>query len=273
MENTQHAVLNILEDYSNEKLNLESTQRAVLNILEDYSVEKEKVEIINKDLKFLNSELEQFLYIASHHLQEPLRMVNSYLQLLEKRYKDKLDQDANEFIQFAVEGSNRMKALIVGLLDYSTLSKMNSVEIIHVNDIISKVIENLKLEIKNSNAVISLDNLPSISGNKVEITRLFENLISNAIKFKSERNPEILITGKKGIKEYIFSVKDNGIGIQKEYQGKLFTIFQRLNAITQYSGTGIGLALCKKIVEKHGGKIWVESEFGKGSTFYFTIKE
>lgn len=273
LENTQRAVLNILDDYSKEKINLENSQRAVLNILDDYTIEIEKIEKINKELNFSNNELEQFFYVTSHHLQEPLRLITSFLQLLEKKYKDKLDQDATDYIQFAVDGSIRMKALILGLLDYSQVNKINVFEEIELNDLITKVIENLKVQIDSNNAQIKIDHLPKIIGDKIQISQLFENLISNAIKFRGENRPEIFITGNKEGDQYIFSVKDNGIGIQKEYANKLFSIFQRLNTNVQIQGTGIGLAICKKIVEKHGGKIWFESEFGKGSTFYFTIKE
>ena len=239
--------------------------------------ERKKVEeIINQkseELERSNKELEQFIYAASHDLQEPLRMVNNYLQLLEKRYSDKLDQDANDFINYAVDGSNRMRTLILGLLDYSSINRMRTLEEINVNKLIKEILEDPEIQIKENNATIRTETLPVIFGDKVLIAQIFKNLISNALKFKGEKSPEILISGKENEKEYLFSIKDNGIGIQSEYADKLFTIFQHLNSREQYPGTGIGLAICKKIVEKHGGKIWFESEFGKGTTFYFTLKK
>lgn len=234
--------------------------------------DKNKIQNINKQLISVNQELEQFIYVASHDLQEPQRMINSYLQLLEKKYADKLDQNAREYINYAIDGSNRMRTLILSLLDYSRISKERPFEEIDLNTLLKEVLDRLKPEIIKSNPIIRIEDLPAIYGDKILIGQLFENLLSNAIKFKCERSPEIIVTGKKEKDEYLFSVRDNGIGIQKEYAGKLFTIFQRLNKKEQYPGTGTGLAICKKIVEKHGGKIWFESEFGQGSTFYFTIK-
>lgn len=234
--------------------------------------EKNKAEAINKTLTALNQELEAFIYVASHDLQEPQRMVNSYLQLLEKKYADKLDQNAREYINYAIEGSNRMRTLILSLLDYSRINKERLFEEIDLSLLLKEVINRLKPYITKSNPTIKIETLPSIWGDKLLISQLFENLLSNALKFRSEGTPEILVSCNKGKDEYVFSVKDNGIGIQKEYGGKLFAIFQRLNAKDRYPGAGMGLAICKKIVEKHGGKIWFDSEFGKGSTFYFTIK-
>jgi light-regulated signal transduction histidine kinase (bacteriophytochrome) len=226
-----------------------------------------------KELARSNTELEQFAYIASHDLQEPLRMVTSYLQLLEKRYSDKLDKDAKEFISYAVDGSNRMRSLIHSLLDYSRINRVKPFEIIDVNLLLKEVLENLSTSIKENNATIKIGDLPKINGDPILINQLFQNLIQNAVKFRNTRNPEIDISCKEEKDEYLFSVKDNGIGIQKEYIDKIFVIFKRLHSKEEYPGTGMGLAICKKIVERHGGKIWVESDFGKGSTFYFTIKK
>lgn len=228
---------------------------------------------VAEELKRSNTELEQFAYVASHDLQEPLRMVTSYLQLLEKRYKDKLDKDATEFIGFAVDGSNRMRALIQSLLAYSRINRVKPFEEINLDEQLKDVLENLSTTIKENNAIIKIDELPEIYGDPVLINQVFQNLIENAIKFRNSKTPEIIISGKKINNEYLFSVKDNGIGIQKEYLDKIFVIFKRLHSKDKYPGTGMGLAICKKIVERHGGKIWVESEIDKGSTFYFTIKE
>jgi PAS domain S-box-containing protein len=230
---------------------------------------KEKTE----ELMRSNAELEQFAYVASHDLQEPLRMINSFLQILSEKYKDQLDKDANEFIGFAIDGSNRMKNLIQSLLEYSRLNNINPFEQIDVNFLLNEVLQNLSTQIKENNAMIEVNELPKIYGDPLLIAQLFQNLIANAIKFRTNKNPEIIISGEKTNNEYLFSVQDNGIGIQKEYADKIFIIFQRLNAKGKYPGTGIGLAICKKIVEQHGGKIWFESEINKGSTFYFTIKK
>ena len=210
--------------------------------------------------------------MASHDLQEPLRTISSYVQLIAERYKDKLDKDANEFIDFAVDGSKRMRLLINSLLEYSRINKINPFEWINVRDMIEVIVNDMKDQIKESGVKIKYDELPEIYGDPVLIGQLFQNLISNAIKFRSEKKPQIIISGEKKNDDYIFSVKDNGIGIKSEYMEKIFVIFQRLNSREKYPGTGIGLSICKKIVERHGGKIWVESEPGKGSTFYFTLK-
>lgn len=245
----------------------------ISNDITDRKRISEELKLKSEELTRSNTELEQFAYVASHDLQEPLRMITSYLQLLENRYKDKLDKDANEFIAFAVDGSARMKILILSLLEYSRVNRVKPFEEIDVNLLLKDVLANLSNSIKESNAVIKIDDLPKIKGDHLLIGQLFQNLIENGIKFRKDKNPEIIISGKKENNEYLFSVKDNGIGIQKEYMNKIFVIFQRLNSKEKYPGTGIGLAICKKIVEKHGGKIWVESEMEKGSTFYFTIKQ
>jgi len=248
-----------------------------LSLISRNITEKKKMEAklltVSEELKRSNIELEQFAYIASHDLQEPLRMVTSYLQLLEKRYKDKLDQDAQDFIDYAVDGSKRMRTLILSLLEYSRINRVKPFENIDLNILLKEVLENLSTSIKENKAIIRIDKLPTIKGDPVLITQLFQNLIENGIKFRNSKNPEIIISGKQINGEYLFSVKDNGIGIAEEYMDKLFVIFKRLHSNEKYPGTGMGLAICKKIVEKHGGKIWVESEVGKGSTFYFTIKE
>ncbi|MGQ0829316.1 MAG: MASE1 domain-containing protein [Bacteroidota bacterium] len=249
--------------------------RGFVKITRDITERKNAEIELNKkseELARSNAELEQFAYVASHDLQEPLRMVNSYVQLLASRYKDKLDKDANDFIEFAVDGSTRMRTLIQSLLEYSRVNRIKPFEKIDVNEIINEVMHDLKDSIEKTHAIIKVDKLPVITGDAVLIGQLFQNLIFNAIKFKGPHDPEIIISGKKQNREYLFSIKDNGIGIQKEYSEKIFVIFQRLHSKEKYPGTGIGLAICKKIVERHGGKIWVESELGKGTTFYFTIK-
>ena len=252
-----------------------NNEQCALMIINDISnriaIEKE---LNNKSEELIrsNAELEQFAYVASHDLQEPLRMITSYLQLLEKRYKDKLDQDAHEFINYAVDGAYRMQTLIYSLLEYSRINRVKPFEYMDLQDTLNEVLQDLAVAITESNAKIEYGALPVIFGDKVLIGQLFLNLISNALKFKSERPVEIFITGKRQGNKFLFSVKDNGIGIKKEHNQKIFTIFQRLHSKDKYPGTGIGLAICKKIVERHEGKIWIESEVGVGTTFYFTIK-
>lgn len=219
-----------------------------------------------------NSELEQFAYVASHDLQEPLRMVSSYVQLLERRYKDKLDADANDFIAYAVDGANRMKRLINDLLAYSRVNtRGREFQPTDCSVVLDHVLDDLKLLIEDNLATIDRDALPTVKADEVQIEQLFQNLIGNAIKFRSQRPPEIGINARRGKGEWVFSIQDNGIGIDPQYFERIFVIFQRLHAKVEYPGTGIGLAISKRIVERHGGRIWVESQPAKGSTFYFTL--
>ncbi|OGS46229.1 MAG: hypothetical protein A2539_03010 [Elusimicrobia bacterium RIFOXYD2_FULL_34_15] len=224
------------------------------------------------ELKRSNENLEQFAYVASHDLQEPLRMMASYSELLEKRYKDKLDKDANEFIEFIVDGAKRLQKLINDLLAYSRIGRTDkSAGEVDCNTILGKVINSMHAYMEESGAIITNDELPTLIGNESNFVQLFQNLIGNAIKFRKQEPPQVHISAKKENNEWLFSVKDNGIGIEPQYKDRIFLIFQRLHARVEYPGTGIGLSICKKIVETLGGKIWVESEYGKGSTFYFTI--
>jgi PAS domain S-box-containing protein len=226
---------------------------------------------LNEDLLRSNKELEQFAYVASHDLQEPLRMVSSFTQLLSQRYKDKLDQDAQDFIQFAVEGAARMQVLINDLLDYSRIeTRGRKFAVVDLHDVLGQVINNLMLNIKEKNAIVTYDELPKVVADEGQMVQLLQNLIVNALKF-CKASPRIHISVREEKDNYLFSVKDNGIGIDSQYFGKIFQIFQRLHPRDEYGGTGIGLAICKRIIERHGGKIWVESKKGKGSVFYFTI--
>jgi chemotaxis family two-component system sensor kinase Cph1 len=223
-------------------------------------------------LKNSNKELEQFAYVASHDLREPLRMITSFLQLLKRRYVDTLDKDANEFIDYAVDGAQRMDVMIKDLLDYSRIGcKELKFEYLKSEEILKTAIINLNSSIEENNAIITYDHLPLIYANGLQMVQLFQNLIGNAIKYRGEEDPEIHISIKEVNDEYIFSIKDNGIGIDQKHLNRIFTIFHRIHAKDEYEGTGIGLAISEKILQKHRGKIWAESEPRKGTTFHFTL--
>ncbi len=226
---------------------------------------------LNRELLRSNKELESFAYVASHDLQEPLRMISSFTQMLEKRYGDKLDKNAQDYIKYAVDGAKRMYELINGLLAYSRVqSRGKEFTKIRMADVCEKVKQNLGLMITEKNAVITRRKLPVIYADESQMIQLIQNLFENGIKFSRER-PRIHFESKDNSDSYLFSVKDNGIGIEPEYFDRIFKIFQRLLPREEYEGTGIGLAICRRIVERHDGRIWVESEPGKGSVFYFTI--
>ncbi len=224
------------------------------------------------DLKRSNAELEQFAYITSHDLREPLRMITSFLQLLERRYKNELDSDAHEFIDFAVNGAKRLDSMINDILIYSRVAKKKRVLVpVDMNSVIKKTCMNLKTSIDETNARVVYNHLPTIMADENLMVQLFQNLIGNSIKYKGDSVPEIHITSLKKDSKWLFCVKDNGIGISKDYLEKIFVVFQRLHTDMEYEGTGIGLAIAQKIVHQHGGNIWVKSELGKGANFCFTV--
>jgi len=225
------------------------------------------------DLQRSNQDLEQFAYVASHDLQEPLRMVGSYVQLLSRRYKGKLDADADEFIGFAIEGATRMQQLINDLLTFSRAGRQDEpLTVVDCNDVLVTVQQNLTRAIEESGATLAIGKLPKVMGNTTQLVQVFQNLLGNALKFRGSAAPTIEISAKKQGHEWEFSVHDNGIGIDPQFFSKIFIIFQRLHAKKEYPGTGIGLALSKKIIEHHGGRIWIESALGQGTTFHFTLK-
>ncbi|MEH2446599.1 MAG: GAF domain-containing protein [Nostoc sp.] len=242
----------------------------------------------SQELTRSNADLEQFAYVASHDLQEPLRMVTSYLQLLEQRYKNKLDANADQFITYAVDGARRMQTLINDLLNYSRVSTRGQpFMLVDCNVVLQGAIANLQLAIADTKAVVTHDPLPEVMADATQLTQVFQNLIANAIKFCQNQQPQIHIGVAKGdanldgeslnvipsADEWLFWVCDNAIGLESQYAERIFIIFQRLHGRSKYPGTGIGLAICKKIIERHGGRIWVESKPGQGSTFYFTIPD
>jgi len=240
----------------------------------DETIQKSEanLEIKNIELERKNKELEQFAYVASHDLQEPLRTTSSFAELLQRQYQGKLDEKADKYLAFITQSSDRMKVLIKDLLDYSRIGHKNEFSLVDCNLILQEVLADLNTAIKESKAEIEVDCLPVIRGYPTEIKQLFQNLVMNAIKFcKADVIPQIKITvlEKHGFWEFI--CKDNGIGIEEQHKERIFIIFQRLHTRTEYQGSGIGLSHCKKIVELHGGKIWVESVPGEGSTFNFTM--
>jgi len=250
----------------------EELEQKVRERTEELASVNRELKKTNERLQRSNQELEQFAYVASHDLQEPLRMVSSYVQILKEDYHGKLDTEADEFIDFAVDGALRMQALINDLLTFSRVSSRGKpLKQTSSEAALREALENLTVAVNESDAIVTHDQLPDVKADSTQLTQLFQNLISNAIKFKSDARPKITIGVAPTEGAWRFSVKDNGIGIDMRYADRVFVIFQRLNPRGEHPGTGIGLAICKKIVERHGGNIWVESEPGKGSTFYFTL--
>jgi len=232
---------------------------------------QEDLQSKTNELERSNAELEQFAYVASHDLQEPLRMVSSYTQLLAKRYPDKLDKDANEFIAYAVDGATRMQRLIQDLLLYSRVGRGSALVPCELQAAYDLALRNLKLALDESQAQVTHDPLPRVLGDTGQLAQLLQNLIGNAFKFRSERAPVVHVSAVRDGAMWRIGVRDNGIGIDPEYHQRIFVIFQRLHTREHYAGTGIGLAICKKIVERHAGRIWVESQPGRGTTFFFTL--
>lgn len=230
---------------------------------------------LTRELRRSNEELEQFAYVASHDLQEPLRMVAGYAQLLKRRYADKVDAEGNEYIEFAVDGVKRMQALINDLLAFSRLNtRGKTFASVSMDDVLKQVLANLKVVIDEARAQIIAAALPTVIGDRTQLVQVLQNLIGNALKFhRPEVVPEIRVSAVRDGAMWKFSVADNGIGIEPEYREKVFVIFQRLHSREQYPGTGIGLAICKKVVERHGGRIWIDSQTDKGTTFHFTLSD
>lgn len=233
---------------------------------------EEAVRANSLELARSNAELEQFAYVASHDLQEPLRMVASYTRLLARRYQGQLDEDANEFIGYAVDGVNRMQELINDLLAYSRAgSRRREPADVSMDEVLARVLQGLGPAIEEAGATVVSEPLPEVHGDSGQLAQLLQNLVANAIKFRGDKAPRVEISARREGDEWVFSVSDNGIGIAPEFSERIFVIFQRLHSRAEYPGTGIGLSICRKIVERHGGRIWVGSEPGEGTTFRFTL--
>lgn len=243
-----------------------------LYLIKANSIVEENLRQSNKMLQSKNNDLEQFAYVASHDLQEPLRTVASYVELLDRQYSSNFDANARQYMGFVVQSTHRLKKLIKDLLEYSRIGRNYHSGKLNANTLVNEVAIELNALISESKAALAVSDLPTIHGYATDLKLLFINLISNAVKFrKKEEPPVIKIFAEEEEGFWKFAVSDKGIGMEPKYHEKIFVIFQRLHNQSEYDGNGIGLAHCKKIVEMHGGKIWVESEFGKGSTFYFTV--
>jgi light-regulated signal transduction histidine kinase (bacteriophytochrome) len=235
----------------------------------------EMLEARARELANSNAELEQFAYVASHDLQEPLRMITSFLTQLELKYGEQLDERARKYIHFAVDGARRMRQIILDLLEFSRVGRIEEEpEIIDLNQLVAEVCTLQSKRLREKNAEVNFSDLPEIQGYRTPLIQVFQNLISNAVKYSKESiAPVVNITSRESAAYWEFSVQDNGIGMEADHFDKIFVIFQRLHTKDKFSGSGIGLAIVKKIIENLGGKIWVESELGNGTTFFFTLKK
>ncbi|WP_052374138.1 PAS domain S-box protein [Methanobacterium sp. SMA-27] len=252
------------------------TKQLIASVVDitEHKINEEKLKKLNEKLKRSNAELEQYASVASHDLREPLRMIKSFLELLEDKYADQLNEEAKSYINYAVDGAKHLDSMIIDLLDYARVGR-KEIKYYEVDceEVLEKTLLNLKSSIDKNNAVITYEGLPVITGNKNQLVELFQNLIGNSIKYRDVENPKIHISAQKKEGKFLFSVTDNGIGISKKDLERIFVIFQRLHTRDEYEGTGIGLAIAQKIVLQHGGKIWAESKPGKGTVFYFTLPE
>ncbi|MGO8672701.1 MAG: PAS domain S-box protein [Capsulimonadaceae bacterium] len=265
MDGVPNFMISVIEDITSRRAEAETLRRAHMDL-------ERRVAERTAELARSNEELQQFAYVASHDLQEPLRMVGSYTQLLARRYEGQLDDKADQYIAYAVDGVKRMQELIQDLLAYSRLGTQETpLSETNLDEVLSTTLANLRVAIDESGAVVTVEPLPTVLADRAQMVSLFQNLIGNAIKYRGDRPPAIRVRGRQKGRSWLFSVRDNGIGIDPQFYERIFVIFQRLHRRSEYSGTGIGLAVCKKIVDRHNGRIWVESEPGKGSIFYFTL--
>ncbi len=251
---------------------LEAVNRRLKTEIEERIAAEEVLRRTAEQLTRSNKELEQFAYVASHDLQEPLRVVGSYVQLVERKFGERLDAEAEQFIHYIVDGVAQMQRLISDLLDFSRVGTGGeSFSTVAVEEVLELALANLRPAIRQSGAVVAHGPLPEIRGDRTQLVQLFQNLIGNAIKFRGDRRPEINVSADRREEEWLFAVADNGVGIERQYWERIFVIFQRLHSRQKYEGTGIGLAICKRIVERHGGRIWLDSKPREGATFYFSL--
>ncbi len=278
--NLTNLTVNLEKKIEERTMGIRDSQMATLNMMQDAEEARLKAEELNKELEEMmkklqesNIQLEQFAYVASHDLQEPLRKISSFTEIFEKKYGDKIDKKGKEYLKYVTDGSRRMKDLINDLLAFSRISSQGKeFGPVDTGEIVRNIIDLYESKSESIKGVISYSNLPVIVADKIQILRLFQNLIGNSLKFKREGViPEVSVKSEEKADKWIFSVKDNGIGIEAQYKDRIFIIFQRLHNRLKYEGTGIGLSLCKQIVNRHGGEIGFTSKPGQGSTFYFTI--
>ncbi|MBL0219596.1 MAG: hypothetical protein IPQ07_37745 [Myxococcales bacterium] len=266
--------MNILDDFDDEKQKVERANQELLREIADRTHAEDELRTKTTELGRSNAELEQFAYVASHDLQEPLRMVSTYVQLFEKRFKGAVvDPKADKYIAYAVEGAKRMQALIAGLLAYSRVGTGEQVTSrVDINALVDVALLNLSEGLLETGALVTRDPLPTIMVEPLQLTQVFQNLIANGNKFQRPGiKPHLHIGAVRQGVNWVFSVRDNGIGIEPEFFERIFVIFQRLHTRAEFSGTGIGLSICKKVVERHGGRIWIESEPGQGTSFCFSL--
>jgi light-regulated signal transduction histidine kinase (bacteriophytochrome) len=254
---------------------LKQVNESLVQEIKEREKAEAKLQTANEALGQANSDLEQFAHSASHDLQEPLRMVSTYSQMLKKRYGGKLDAHADRYISYMVEGALRMERLITDLLAYTSLASTpeRATMAVDANEALSGAISNLEAAIEESGAVITRNDLPRVRIQPAHLQQVFQNLLGNAIKYRTEESPKIVLDAVRRENDWILSVQDNGIGIDEQYANDIFGIFKRLHSVAEYSGTGMGLAICKRIVERYGGRIWVESQLGSGATFRFTVRD
>lgn len=267
----------LLEHYIRSSIERNRALKALQESEQKYRELFERETQLRQELSRSNAELEDFAYIASHDLQEPLRAISGYTKLLQAEYLTPLDSTAHEYMDFVIDGTRRMQGLIEDLLTYSRVNTHEQVfSQVDCNSIVSEAISNLQTSIEESGAEIIYQNLPDLTGDRIQLVQLFQNLLSNAIKFRhSDITPKIAIEARfmSDTRQWLFTLEDNGIGIKSEYYDRIFKIFKRLHTQREFSGTGVGLALCRKIVERHGGKIWVKSQLGNSSVFFFTLSD
>lgn len=250
----------------------EIVQKALINIMQDIKAEKQKVDMANKQYILINKELEQFAFVASHDFQEPLRTITNFIELLEKKFSNSEDKSIHIYMKFITDAAAKMRVIIRDLLDFSYIGNIREKVSVDCNKTLQEVKESLDFKIRETGLNIKSTWLPTVEANEGDMTQLFMNLITNGIKYQKNGNtPEIDISFEEKNGDFLFRFSDNGIGIEPQYFERIFILFQRLHKVSEYPGTGIGLATCKKIVDCNNGKIWVESEKGKGSSFFFTI--